>query len=114
MSQQSHSCPIDLYFCLCPIIYIYIYLFIYLSEENYRKNLFCLWNMYVLGKYYTKWNQSDRDRQILLWYHLYVESKKYNKTSEYIKKETDVDKENKLVITSVKREGEKGKTMIED
>ena len=39
-------------------------------------------NMDGLGGHYAKWNMSDRykyERQILLWYHLYVESKTYTK-----------------------------------
>ena len=40
-----------------------------------------------------------------IWYQLYVESKKTQQTSEYNKKETDSNSENKLVVTSGEREG---------
>ena len=39
-----------------------------------------------LGGYYAKWNKSDGERQILLWYHLYVESKKYKQLVNKTKK----------------------------
>ena len=42
-------------------------------------------NVDGLGGYYAKWNKSDRERQIL-WCHLYVESKKYNKLVNITKK----------------------------
>ena len=38
-----------------------------------------------------------------LWYHSYVELKKIQQTSEYNKKETDSDIENKLVVTGERR-----------
>ena len=44
---------------------------------------------------YAKWSKSDRERQILYDYDLYVKSIK-NKTKEYNKKEADTDIENKL------------------
>ena len=42
----------------------------------------------------TKTNTID------IWYHLYVESKKIQQTSEYNQKEADSQTENKLVVTS--------------
>ena len=41
-----------------------------------------------------------------------MESKKIEQTSEYNKKETDSDKENKLVVTSRMREGGRGKVGV--
>ena len=38
-----------------------------------------------LGGHYVKWNKSEKDK----WYHLYVEPKKIQQTSEYNKKEAD-------------------------
>ena len=38
-----------------------------------------------------------------LWYHSYVEFKKIQQTSEYNKKETYSDIENKLVVTGERR-----------
>ena len=46
-------------------------------------------------------------------YHLYVESKK-NKISEYNKKETNTDIENKLVVTNGERERERGNIGVGD
>ena len=43
-----------------------------------------------------------------------MESKKIEQTSEYNKKETDSDKENKLVVTSRMREGGRGKVGVGD
>ena len=37
----------------------------------------------------TKWSKSDRERQINIWYHLHVESKKHD-TNELIYK-TEID-----------------------
>ena len=48
-------------------------------------------NMNGLGRYYAKWNKSERDRQILYDFyvesnsHFYVESKKTQQTSKYNK-----------------------------
>ena len=55
-----------------------------------------------LGGIYAKWNKSDRKTNTV-WYHLYVESKKYSKLENKAKKESD--SENKLVVTS----GERGR-----
>ena len=67
-----------------------------------------------LEGYYAKWNKSDRERQIFYDYHLYVESKKIQQTSEYDKKERLTDIENKPVVTSREREGRRGNTGVED
>ena len=42
-------------------------------------------NMDGLGGHYAKWNKSDRERHAA-WYHLHVESKKYNKLVNKTKK----------------------------
>ena len=55
---------------------VYIYKGILLSHKKEWNFAICN-NMDVLGGHYAKWNKSDRERQIL--YHLYVESKKYDK-----------------------------------
>ena len=40
------------------------------------------WNIAICSNmgeprdYYTKWSKSNRERQIIIWYYLYVESKK--------------------------------------
>ena len=47
---------------------------------------------------------SDRERQIL-WSHLYVESKKYNKLVNKTKRSRPTDIENMLVVTSGERQG---------
>ena len=53
--------------------------------------------------YHTKWRKSDRERQAILQYHLYVGSK--NNTNESINKtETDYWLENKLTVTKEERE----------
>ena len=41
-----------------------------------------------LGGHYAKRNNSDRERNIV-WYHLYVESKKYNELVSITKVEAD-------------------------
>ena len=43
--------------------------------------------MVEFGGRYAKWNKSDRERQILYHYQLYVKSKKTLQISEYKKKE---------------------------
>ena len=47
-------------------------------------NLIICSNMDGLGGHYAKWNKSDKDK---LWYHLYRESKKYNKLVNITKKQ---------------------------
>ena len=37
-----------------------------------------------LGGYYAKWNKSKKTNTV--WYHIYVESKKYNKLGNITKK----------------------------
>ena len=46
---------------------------------------------------YAKWSKSKTNT---VWYHLYVESKKIQQTSEYNKKEVDSATENKPMVTS--------------
>ena len=53
----------------------------------------------------AKWNKSDREKVIIVWYHLYVESEKYNKLVNIIKRSRLTDTENKLLVTSKEREG---------
>ena len=58
-------------------------------------------------------SQTEKDKSI--WYHLYVESKKYNKLVNTTQKKgrlTDV--ENKLVVTSGEREGRRGNIGVGD
>ena len=62
---------------------VYIYNEILLSHE--KEFLAICKNMGGLGGFYAKWNKSVRERQI--WYHLYVESKKFNKLVNITKKE---------------------------
>ena len=49
-----------------------------------------------------------------VWYHLYVESKKYNKLVNIKKRSRLTDIENKLMITSGEREGGRGNIGIGD
>ena len=57
-------------------------------------------------------NQTDREKQILYGI-TYMGNLKY-KMSEYNKKESDLDRENKLVVTSGEREGGRGMTGVRD
>ena len=47
--------------------------------------------------YHTKWNKSDRERQI--WYHLYEESEKKDTNELIYKTEIDSRLENNLTVT---------------
>ena len=50
-----------------------------------------------------------------VYYHLYVESKKYRQTSEFNNKTNRfTDTENKLVVTGGEREGRMGKIGVQD
>ena len=55
-------------------------------------------NMRGVGRHCAKWNKSEKGR--CWWYHLHVDSKKYNKL---VKKTKQTDVEDKLVVTSVGR-----------
>lgn len=48
-----------------------------------------------------------------MWYHIYVESKKYNKLVNRIKRSKLTNTENKLVITSGEREGRRDNIRVE-
>ena len=62
----------------------YIYNGILLSHKKEWNFAICN-NMDGLGEHYAKWNKSDRKTNTI-WYHLYVESKKYNKLVNITKK----------------------------
>ena len=47
-----------------------------------------------------------------VWYHLYVESKKYNQIVNIAKRNGLTDMENKLVVTSRESEKKRGKTGV--
>ena len=55
---------------------VYIYNGILLSHKKEQNFAICS-NMDGLGGHYSKWNKSEKTNTV--WYHLYVESKKYNK-----------------------------------
>ena len=61
-----------------------------------------------LGRYYVKWRKSDRERQILYDIN-YVQNLK-NATNQWIKQKRTrlIEIENKLMVTSGKREGGRG------
>ena len=61
--------------------------------------------------YYAKWNKSDRKTNTI-WYHLYAESKKYDKLVNIIERSRLTDTEKKLVVTSGEREGRRGITGV--
>ena len=82
------------------MIYIYMEYYSYsmngiigilFSHKKEQNSAICS-NMNGLGGYYTKWNKSDRERQILYDNHLYVESIK-QQTSENNGKEADSGKQ---------------------
>ena len=58
---------------------------------------------------YAKWNESKRENTV--WYHLYVEPKKYNKLVNITKK-NKTDKENTLMVISGKTEEGRGNTVV--
>ena len=79
-------------------------------------------NMDGLGRYYAKWNASDRGRQILydityMWNlnstmgNLNKQTKKNNNNK---KRRRLTNTENKLVVTSVEKEGESGNIGVEE
>ena len=45
---------------------------------SYKKeqNVAICSNMDGLGRHYAKWSKSDKEKKNIVWYHLYVESKK--------------------------------------
>ena len=62
------------------IVYVFVYIYVYthkyneilLSHKTEGNNAICS-NVDGPRDHHTKWNKSERERQIL-WYHLYVES----------------------------------------
>ena len=64
---------------------VYIHNGILLSHKKEWNSAICN-NMDGLGGHYAEWNKSDRERQILLRYHLYMESEKCNKLVNMTKK----------------------------
>ena len=76
----------------CVYIYIYIYTDTHTHTMEYHSAIKKKWNFAICGHmdgpggHYAKWNKSDRERQILHDYHLYVKSKKYNKLVNIRKK----------------------------
>ena len=69
-------------------------------------------NMDGPGDYYTKWNKSNREKQIS-WYCLYVESKKVirtysneNKWTYFQNRNRLTDIESKLMVTKGERGGQ--------
>ena len=58
----------------------------YYSAIKKEGNVAICNNTVGLGGHYAKWNKSDRNIR-MAWYHLYVESKKYNKLVNITKKQ---------------------------
>lgn len=63
--------------------------------------------------YNVKWNKLDRERQILQWHHIYVESKNYKKLVHITKRSRLTGIENKPAVISGERELGIGKTGVE-
>ena len=59
-----------------------------------------------LRGHYARWNKADKDK--IVWYHIYIKSKKCNKLVNKTKRSRLTNTENKLVITSGEREGGEG------
>ena len=87
---------------------MYIYNGILLSHKKEWSFAICN-NLDGLVGYYAKWNNSDKERQILYNITLYVESKKIQQNTNRL---TDI--ENKLVVTSGEREERRGIIRVGD
>ena len=87
------------------VVYIYIYINTWEYYSDIKKNeilpFTATW-MDLEGIMLSEISQTEKDT---VWYHLYVESKKYNKLVNTTKKRRLTDTENKLMVTSGKREG---------
>ena len=72
--QKNYCCNLcQRVFCLCfPLGFLW-----YLALNLDKRFAFCS-NMDGLRGHYAKWNKSDKERKVI-WYHLYIEPKKYNK-----------------------------------
>ena len=56
--------------------------------------------------YHIKWSKSDRVKINIIWYHLYVESKKKRDEWTYLQnRNRPTDIENKLMVTKWERGG---------
>ena len=86
-------------------IYIYIYIYIHIHTHTHTHNGILLshkngWNVAICinmdgpKEYHTKWNKSDRERQIL-FYTTYICTLKYNKQSYIQNRNRLPDIENK-------------------
>ena len=72
--QKNYCCNLcQRVFCLYfPLGFLW-----YLALNLDKRFAFCS-NMDGLRGHYAKWNKSDKERKVI-WYHLYIEPKKYNK-----------------------------------
>ena len=83
----------------------YIYAMEYYSSIKKEWNNAICSNLDEPRDYHTKWNKSDRERQISYDYHLYVESKKMIQMNLLTNRKRLTDRENKLVVTKGERQG---------
>ena len=82
----------------------HIYNGIWLSHKKW--NLAICNNRDAPRGYYVKWNKSDREKQILLLFHLYVESKETKQMNKLNKIETDLwETKNRLMVDRWERVG---------
>ena len=60
-------------------------------DKDFKKWYFAIGrNMNGLEGYYARWNKSERQRKTnIVWYHLFVESKKYNRPVNITEKKED-------------------------
>ena len=83
------------------VVYM-IYSKYYSAMKKEWNNAICS-SMDVPRDDHTKWNMSDRERQI--WYHLYMESKIWYKQTYLENRNRLIAIENKLLVTKRERDG---------
>ena len=93
--------------CLLCLLYCRQILYHWATRETQQGILLSHWkewsnaicsNIDGPGEYHTKWNKSDRKTNIL-WYHLYVESKKWYNWTYLQNRNRLTELENELMVT---------------
>ena len=83
------------------MIYMCVYIIEYYSAIKQWSKVICS-NMDGLSDYHTEWSRSGREKPSIIWYCLYVESKKMWQMNLFTKQNRVIDVGNKFMVANGK------------